>query len=108
MAIYPPRTDPFLTFDRHYRAEDSALVGERPAYLALTAPGHANFCWSDPTRGDGSHWKFGLDTVEPDITAIELVRIMGMVMDLPDGMMTRIKSDPRLIRHFRRVGPGEI
>ena len=53
--------------------------------------------------GDGSVWQFNRDTVAPDITVIELVNIMSISFEICDGMMQRIKADPALIRHFRRV-----
>lgn len=54
---------------------------------------------------DESVWRFDRDTIAPDITASELMRILSITLLIPDGVMARIKDEPGLIRHFHRMPP---
>ena len=58
---------------------------------------------SPRAAGDGSQWRLGLDTIQPGITAFELAQVLAIRMTISDGIMGRIKNDPWLLRHFRRV-----
>ena len=57
--------------------------------------------------GDGSTWIFNRDTAERDLTAFEFLTIFNMELHASDGCeaMRLFKTQPRLLRHFRRVPP---
>jgi hypothetical protein len=55
----------------------------------------------DEMIGDGSRWVFDHTTVQPDITAYELAQILSLHLSLPDGILNRLKSHYRIMRHFR-------
>lgn len=49
------------------------------------------------------HWICDVNTVQPDITAHELVQILRFIVHIPDSLMGDIKANGELLRHFRRV-----
>jgi len=53
--------------------------------------------------GDGSSWEFSRDTVQPDITAYELARILSIKLTIADGLMEQFKSEPNVMRHFQHI-----
>jgi hypothetical protein len=76
------------------------LDGQDHDYISLSFAIH--YAEDAKILGDGSYWVFDVTTVQPDITAFELAQIMSLRLSLPDGIMQRLKSHYRLLRHFRR------
>lgn len=59
--------------------------------------------WVNGAAEDDCEWEFSRETAEHDITAFELAALLNITMKISDGAMAYIKTQPHLLRHFRRV-----